>query len=307
MKNIFSYALLFLFLHCRSTSTTHYNEEENHRTFSIDAAEKSYKVSLFSKTYSALLSPSFSLVLVSPVLVDDSLLYKGNTPTVIPWFNARGVSVWLVHVPPQTPLKKFGATVMPQITKAIRKNSTEKKWVMGGVSLGGQAMAHYLVDAKKHAQESGMDVSAAFFLASPFDYAYPSSFGRRLSSKSIDIKNMRTRFLPQIPADLVTELHNLFDGANPVWSETVDPIDATKNHLRLFFTAGKIDNVAPTESVYKFYTQTIGGNTKNSPDIRLLIPGRMNNYKEDYDHAMMITSEALVDEVLPEILRWINL
>lgn len=300
-----------LFLSCQSTSTTNYAEKENRRDFTIDAAGGSYSVSLFPKTYSALAGPSFSLVVVSPVLVSDTVLTNSGKSSLIPWFNARGVPVWLVRIPPGMPLEKFGRQVLPTITSAIRKNSNDAQWVMGGVSLGGQAVAHYLDDAQKNATVSGMLVKAAFFLGTGFDYAYPASFSRRLSGTSgqnICADEFCTRYLPGIKPELVSPRSALFDAAGkPVWREALDNVSLKDKGVRVMFTAGKIDNVAPSESVYKFYVKTIGGETKNSPDVRFFLPGRMNRYARDYDHGMMIASDDLASELLPDILKWIDL
>ena len=118
---------------CQSISTANYAEKENQRDFTIDAAGGNYSVSLFPKTYSALAGPSFSLVIVSPMLVSDTVLTNSGKNSLIPWFNARGVPVWLVRVPPGMALEKFGRQVLPTITAAIRKNSNYAQWVMAGV------------------------------------------------------------------------------------------------------------------------------------------------------------------------------
>lgn len=300
-----------LLLGCQSISTTNYEEKENRRDFTIDAAGGSYAVSLFPKTYSALAGPSFSLVVVSPMLVSDTVLTNSGKSSLIPWFNARGVPVWLVRIPPGMPLEKFGRQVLPTITAAIRKNSNDAQWVMAGVSLGGQAVAHYLDDAQKNATVSGMLVKSAFFLGTGFDYAYPASFSRRLSATSgqnICSDEFCTRYLSGIKQELVSPRSALFDAAGkPVWREALDNVSLKDKGVRVMFAAGKIDNVAPSESVYKFYVKTVGGETKNSPDVRFFLPGRMNRYARDYDHSMMIASDDLVSELLPDILKWIDL
>lgn len=296
---------------CQSISTANYAEKENRRDFTIDAAGGSYSVSLYPKTYGALAGPSFSLVLVSPVLLTDAVLTNSGKSSLIPWFNARGVAVWLVRVPPGTQLEKFGRQVLPTITSAIRKNSNDAQWVMAGVSLGGQAVAHYLDDAQKNATVSGMLVKAAFFLGTGFDYAYPGSFSRRLATltgQNICADEFCTRYLSGIKPELVSPRSALFDAAGkPVWRETLDNVSLKDKGVRVMFTAGKIDNVAPSESVYKFFVKTIGGETKNSPDIRFFLPGRMNRYARDYDHAMIVASDDLASELLPDILKWIDL
>jgi|GEM_PF-2255410 len=298
-------------LGCQSISTTNYEEKENRRDFTIDAAGGSYGVSLFPKTYGALAGPSFSLVVVSPVLVGDTVLTNSGKSSLIPWFNARGVAVWLVRIPPGMQLEKFGRQVLPTITAAIRKNSNDAQWVMAGVSLGGQAVAHYLDDAQKNATVSGMLVKAAFFLGTGFDYAYPGSFSRRLagvSGQNVCADEFCTRYLAGIKPELVSARSALFDAAGkPVWRETLDNVSLKDKGVRVMFTAGKIDNVAPSESVYKFFVKTIGGETKNSPDVRFFMPGRMNRYARDYDHAMMIAADDLASELLPDVLKWIDL
>jgi len=292
---------------CQSVSTANYSEKENSRNFSIDAAGGSYAVSLFPKTYGALAGPSFSLVLVSPVLVADEALYNSGSSSVIPWFNARGIAVWLVRIPPQTSLERFGRDVLPQITAAIRKNSTDSDWVMAGISLGGQAVAHYLNDAPKHATITGMQVKAAFFLGTPFDYEYPGSFGRRLAKENLAPADFAKRFTPELRAAFVSPRASLISAGKPVWRDSLESVSLKEKGVRVIFTAGKIDNVAPSESVYKFYVKTIGDATRNSPDYLFLQPGRMNRYGRDYDHGMMIASDDLASEVLPDILKWIDL
>ncbi len=300
-------ALLFSGLRCQSTSTTNYIEKENRRDFSIDASGGSFAVSLFPKTYGALAGPSFSLVLVSPVLVADEALYNSGSASLIPWFNARGVAVWLVRIPPAMALEKFGRDVLPQITTAIRKNSTDSDWAMGGISLGGQAIAHYLNEAPKHATTSGLQVKAAFFLGTGFDYEYPGSFGRRLAKENLAQAEFCRRFLPGLRPELIAPRQNLVAGGKNVWRDSLENVSLKDKGVRVMFLAGKIDNVAPSESVYKFFVKTIGDATKNSPDVRFLQPGRMNRQARDYDHGMMIASDELASEVLPDILKWIDL
>ncbi|MBV6492066.1 MAG: hypothetical protein LDLANPLL_00056 [Turneriella sp.] len=296
----------FAFYFCHSTSVTHYTKEENRRIFSLDIDGASHIVTLFPKTYTAVMGHSFSLVLLSPVLVADSILYEANPQAIIPYFNARGVSVWLVKIPAHTKLEKFAHDTLPQITAAIRKNSTTEKWVMGGISLGGQAVAYYLGAAKENAEQSKMQITSAFFLGTPFDYAYPGSFGERLTTKKIDKQVLHSRFLRSTPENLITPPQELFEKGAPVWSEKVKTPNLINSGVRLFFTAGKIDNVAPSESVYKFYVAALGDETKNSANARFLQPGRMNRYAQDYDHSMMLASVELANEVLPEILKWID-
>lgn len=303
----FSAIYLIFCLGCQSVSTTNYAEKENRVDYNIDAAGGSYAVSLFPKTYGAVAGPSFSLVLVSPVLATDAALYNSGSSSLIPWFNARGVAVWLVRIPPQTPLERFGVDVLPQVAAAIRKNSTESDWVMGGISLGGQAVAHYLNDAPKHATVTGMQVKAAFFLGTPFDYEYPGSFGRRLAKENLSAADFAARFLPRLKTDLVAPRANLLAGGKPVWRDSLANISLSGKGVRTLFVAGKIDNVAPSESVYKFFVKTIGDETKNSPDARFLQPGRMNRHARDYDHSMIIASDELASEILPDILKWLDL
>lgn len=299
---------------CQSVSSTNYAERENQRDFTVDAAGGTYTVSMFPRTYSALAGPAFSLVLVSPVLVADEALYNSGTASIIPWFNARGVTVWLVRIPAQTQLEKFGRDILPQVTTAIRKNSTDESWVMAGVSLGGQAIAHYLHDAPRNATISGMLVKSAFFLGTGFDYNYPGAFTKRLGSLqdgaegNLCAAEFCKRFFASLPAKLVASRKNLFDASGkPVWRDTLETVQLQGKGVRIFFLAGKIDNVAPSETVYKFYAKTIGDERKTSPDFRFMLPGKMNRHGKDFDHGMMVASDALASEILPDILKWIDL
>ncbi|MCX7633733.1 MAG: hypothetical protein N2Z22_10420 [Turneriella sp.] len=295
---------------CQSISTRNYPEKTNQRDYTLDVAGKSYRVTLFPRTYSAVAGPAFSLVVVSPVLLRDEILYNSGKSSLIPWFNARGVSVWLVRIPAQHNLEKFGREILPQITAAIRKNSADEDWVMAGVSLGGQAIAHYLADAPKNATVSGMLVKAAFFLGTGFDYNYPNSFSRKLAATGPELcaKNFCNNHLPGLSADFISERSALFDATGkPIWRDVMDGALLRDKGVRLFFLTGKIDNVAPSESVYPFYTKVLGDERRVSPDCRFMQPGRMNRHGRDFDHTLMVASDELAEEVLPEILRWINL
>ena len=108
--------------------------------------------------------------------------------------------------------------------------------------------------------------------------------------------------LPQLAARA-----NLLTAGRPVWRDSLTNVSLSGKGVRTLFIAGKIDNVAPSESVYKFFAKTIGDETKNSPDVRFLQPGRMNRHARDYDHSMMIASEELAAEILPDILKWLDL
>lgn len=295
---------------CQSASTTNYPEKNNQRNFTIDASGSSYSVTLFPRTYSALAGSSFGLVLVSPVLLKDEILYNSGSSSLIPWFNARGISVWLVHVPTQTNLEQFGRETLPVVTAAIRKNSNDDAWVMGGVSLGGQAIAHYLADAPRNATVSGMLVKAAFFLGTGFDYNYPDSFTRRLTAVPAELCSGKfcENYFPGMTAAFIQPKSALFDArGNAVWREAIDGASVRGKGVRLFIASGKIDNVAPSEAVYRFYTQASGDERKVSADLRFLQPGRMNRHTADFNHTMMVASEALASDILPEILRWIDL
>jgi len=304
------FSLTILIMGCASSSTKNYLDKANRRDFSIDAMGGAYAVSLFPKTYGAMLGPAFSLVLVSPVLVGDEVLYNSGTSSIIPWFNARGVSVWLVRIPAQTNLERFGRDALPLIATAIRKNSTDDDWVMGGVSLGGQAIAEYLNLLEQNATVTGMQVKAAFFLGTGFDYAYPNSFGERLlNMKHAELckDDFCARYLPGVKPEHTTLRKNLSDSAGkPVWKNNLDSILLKGKPVRVMFVAGKIDNVAPSESVYKFFLRTVG-DVKYSPNHRFLQPGRMNRHSRDYDHAMLLGSDELASEILPEILKFIDL
>jgi len=306
--------LLICTFGCSSISTTNYAKNENRRDFTIDAAGGSYSISLFPKTYSALAGPAFSLILVSPVLFTDEVLYNSRRESLIPWFNAHGISVWLVKIPQHVPLEKFGREVLPAAATAIRKNSTDSDWVMGGVSLGGQAVAYYLADAAKNATVTGIQVKSAFFLGTPFDYNYPGSFGHRLAAahdngaKNLCTADFCERFFPGIKKDLIAARTNLNDSSGKiVWSDNVSAVSLKGQGVRIMFVAGKIDNVAPTEAVYKYFVRTIGDETKNSRATRFYVAGRMNSLSRDFDHAQIVASSALANDILPEIIKWIDL
>lgn len=303
---------------CQSISTTNYTSTqvevkaqkrtvtENCRNFLIEAGDNTYKVSLFPRTYNTLAGPEYSLLLVSPVLFEDEVLYNSGSASIIPWFNSRGVSVWLVRIPPQTPLEKFGRVVLPEINVAIRKNSKDQNWVLGGISLGGQAIAHYLNDAPKHELTTQMRVHSAFFLGTGFDYEYPGSFGRIYAKENMAPAEFQKRFAPGIRVEHIAARGNLFAGGKPVWSDALNGVNLKDKGVRVFFLAGKVDDVAPSESIYKFYVKTAGSEVKNIPGVLFKQPGRMNRHAINFDHGALIASPELTADVLPEIFNWLD-
>jgi poly(3-hydroxyalkanoate) synthetase len=314
-------AALFLAasLRCQSISTANYTTTqvevkgqkrvvtENCRNFVIEAGDGTFKVSLFPRTYNTLVGPEYSLLLVSPVLLSDEVLYDSGSSSIIPWFNSRGVSVWLVRIPPQTPLDKFGREVLPEINVAIRKNSKDRNWVLGGVSLGGQAIAHYLHDAPKHELNTQMRVHSAFFLGTGFDYEYPGAFGRILAKENMTPAEFQRRFAPGIKLEHIASRANLFVGGKPVWSDALSGINLKDKGVRVLFLAGKIDDVAPSESVYKFFVKTAGSEIRNVPGVLFMQPGRMNRHSINFDHGSMVASPELAADILPEIFEWLDI
>jgi len=316
---VFATALAAVGISCQSISTANYTTSqvevnrqkrtvtENCRNFIIEAGDSTYKVSLFPRTYNTLVGPEYSLLLVSPVLLSDEVLYNSGTSSIIPWFNSRGVSVWLVRIPPQTQLDKFGRDVLPEINVAIRKNSKDKNWVLGGVSLGGQAIAHYLHDVQKHELNTQMRVHSAFFLGTAFDYEYPGSFGRLLAKENLAPADFQRRFAPGIKLEHISSRANLFVGGRPVWSDALNAINLKDKGVRVFFLAGKIDDVAPSESVYKFFVKTAGSEIRNVPGVLFMQPGRMNRHSINFDHGSIVASPELAADILPEIFDWLDI
>ncbi|TGL93306.1 alpha/beta hydrolase [Leptospira barantonii] len=247
------------------------------------------------------------VLLVDPVFINKKALYLGDKSGLIGVLNGNGFSVWLLHFEDHKSvnLKDIGENLIPDVISRIQKVTGKKEYILGGVSLGGQAVLHSF-KAKKIP-----DISKAFFLGTGMDYKYNDSFIEQMKNEkrfgtdlSVSCKNKDSfckRFI-SFDADDPTTLfvyQNLFNylpalEENP---KTWESFEST--NFPSLFIGGRIDNVSPTESIHPVYKRKKGKK-------EYWEAGRDNGMSIDYDHLGLFAYEDAPSDIYQRIADWLK-
>lgn len=89
-------------------------------------------------------SPHPPILLVDPIFINKKVLYLGDKSGLIGVLNGNGFSVWLLHFEDykSVNIKDVGENLIPDVIARIQKVTGQKEYILGGVSLGGQAILH---------------------------------------------------------------------------------------------------------------------------------------------------------------------
>jgi hypothetical protein len=222
------------------------------------------------------------VVLFEPLAVSRALLDRGADGGLVPYLNYRGFPVWVVfaEAPAGVTTRALGAC-FAQAVVAIARVTHAPRVDVGGVSLGGQVAAHAL------ASLGDVALDRVFFYAAGLDYAYPGSFLDALADRRgaplADACGGCARWLAGAgPADLGVLPPRGADEALPL-AERFPGVPAAR--APALFVNGKIDGLAPSESVYPVYQ--LYGRDGGAPR-RLVIVGR-DNFLDDLDHWGMLS------------------
>ncbi|MGJ4787184.1 alpha/beta hydrolase [Leptospira koniambonensis] len=246
------------------------------------------------------------VLLLDPILVNKKSLYLGDYNGLIGVLSGNGFSVFLLHfeVYPGLDLKEVGEKLIPQAVSQVQGLSNRKDYILGGVSVGGQAILHYIRSKKDPA------ISKVFFLGTGMDYKYNDSFiddmkkekrfGTDLSNScknkdsfcsrfiSLDEDNPTTLYLYQTLWNYLPSLEE-----NPkVWA------DFELMDFPTLFVAGKLDNVATSESIHPVYRRKRGFT-------QFFEAGRDNGGKIDYDHLSLFAHESAPSDIYQKIADWL--
>ncbi|MFB5650990.1 alpha/beta hydrolase [Leptospira wolffii] len=262
---------------------------------------------VYLTTFSDVNSDQPPILLLDPILVNKKSLYLGDYHGLIGVLSGNGFSVWLLHFEtyPGIDLKEIGEKLIPQAVSQIQKVTGKKEYILGGVSLGGQAILHYIRTKKDPS------IAKAFFLGTGMDYKYTDSFlddmkkekkfGTDLSNScknkesfcskyiSLDEDNPTTLYLYQTLWNYLPALEE-----NPkVWSE-FEAMD-----FPTLFIAGKIDSVATAESIHPVYRRKRGFS-------QYYEAGRDNGAAIDYDHLSLFAHEDAPSTIYQRIADWLG-
>jgi len=261
-----------------------------------------------------------AVVLTDPVLLDQSVLHRGHDGGIIPTLNYHGYPVWLIRYSTyeSVDLVRFGQHDIPRALKEITKLSGARRYILGGLSLGGQAVLHFLNGhlAKK---ERPYEITKIFFMGCAFDYNYPNSFARvaiaaKYQKRSIQklctsntekICNYLRSAYAKVP---VRRFLNYLPETSPTPKQSFGFVSDLRQPI--LFIQGKIDNIAPPEAAYPLYRMVGAKFNKDlvAPNVDKLFfeASEMNGFRFDYDHYALFLSPTADTEVYRYLIRWLN-
>lgn len=248
------------------------------------------------------------VLLTSPILFSDTELWQGDNTRLIPWLNARGYTVFLLRLNSAYSSITMLSAALPKAIEEVKKISGNRKIVVGGVSVGGQALLSFLLS---QAPEINM-VDRVFFLGTGFDYQYPGSFMQKIQSGNLWPHNCpATLFAKNCEGIYLTSyeergphLKARSFSESPFAYAPPNKNDLGRINKKALFLGGKIDPVAPSESLFKTF-RNYGSLLKKSKK-RYFVAGEDNFLRDDYDHAMLFASKNAGSEIFHEIQKYIE-
>ena len=255
------------------------------------------------------------LIVVAPLLFRRELLYPEQGGGLVPYLQAEGFPVWLVWVDSPTPP---GARVLARgIAATVASIATEtnvRRFDLLGLSLGAESALRALEPLT--APGSGVEIRRVVFLGGGFDFAYPRSFATRVAS----IRGGAASALCTFDGDVGCARDFRRPSAAVPWLASLPPADddalvpsrarfpfvAHLTRLPVLFVAGKVDGVAPSESVFPLYT--FWGS--DEPDPRAVpkvffLAGRENALAWEFDQFDLFAGEH-AEDVWEHAVEWLR-
>ena len=254
-----------------------------------------------------------AVVIFEPYMLTLSAIDRKDKGGLIPFLNYHGYPVWLLRVKdfPGTSLESMGKVEAPDLLTRVKGISSQNNFILLGVSLGGQAVMHFLQTYIATGRPA-IIIDRIAFLGTGFDYNYPGAFPAqglagsdreklRSLCESSDpacnyFKNQKgqtvlnaVEYIPLLEKNPVTAFSFLKDLAGPV-----------------FFVQGSADSIAPSESVYPVY-RMVGSGINPNPvaadiDKLYMTAGKINNIRVDYDHFRLFYHPRANEEIYPYML-----
>jgi len=236
------------------------------------------------------------VLVVEPLLFRRELLTSGNDGGLVGYLEGEGFPVWLVWSAEPTPpsLRALGSRVADAAAAIAREAGASQVDVVG-VSFGAEAALRALDPLT--APGSPVSIRRVAFLGAGFDFAYPHSFAARIAP----LRGGPARALCSLDDDsgCAREFHHPdvepWLGAIPADEDALSPArDRFRfvrrfTHLPVLFVNGKVDGVAPSESVFPLYALwgSDEPNPRNVPKL-LFLAGRENALGWDYDQVDLL-------------------
>ncbi len=285
------------------------------RSFEVDKSEGA--VLLFDPIFvkKENLYPSLNIPMIpsdKTYLSNYTIYEEVNYPekcrgVLIPYLNKRGYSVYLVS--PENfdnlSLKKIGQEGLKEIISNIK----EDKIILGGVSLGGQAIAHYIASGNISPK-----IQKVFFMGTGLDYKYSGSLLtqiEKVSKKEENIKckiNEKDNFCNRYVSSLAIEKAHprraiTYPNIIPILEKDPSQFSSiTNQNLEVLVIYGKLDSVSPEESMLApFFNGWGKGFT-----LKYLEASTSSNFGHDYDHFDLFYHKSAESEIYSVIANWIG-
>ena len=226
---------------------------------------------------------------------------------LIPYLNKRGYSVYLVS--PENldnfSLKKIGQEGLKDIIEVIK----DDKIILGGVSLGGQAIAYYL-----SLPNVSPKIQKAFFLGTGLDYKYSGSLINQIEKISKKEENIKCKitekdnFCNRLVTSLAIEKSHprraiTYPNIIPVLEKDPSLFSSiTNQNLEVLVIYGKLDSVSPEESMLAPFFNGWGKGFV----LKYLEASTSSNFDHDYDHFDLFYHKSAESEIYSVIGNWIG-
>jgi hypothetical protein len=228
--------------------------------------------------------------------------------TLIPYLNKRGYTVYLISPESITnfSLKKSGTDAMREVITEIEKNETSI--ILGGISLGGQAIAHYLSSGK-----ISSNIQKVFFLGTGLDYKYSGSLVNQFEKVSKKDENYfckiseKDNFCNRFVTSLAIEKNHprralTYPNVLPVLEK--DPLqfnEMTTQNIDILVVYGKLDGVSPEEAVLAPFFKGWG----KGFSLSYFEASTASDLGHDYDHFDLFYHPNAQKEIYSVIANWI--
>lgn len=226
------------------------------------------------------------VILFSPIFWEDRILWDHDYG-LVPYFLTQNVKVAVVSYRSGDPVSVFSEGL-----DSLLNHYKKEDIYLGGLSVGGQYLLKALADNKKTGRNLD-SVRGVFFLGTGMDYEYPGSFSR-------SYKNFRkVQYHPRYFLDssnreyLADQDFSVFSSIS-LWEN-----ENQFGKIPIAFFYGKIDSVAPEESIFPFYQKWKAPKLFYEFSIA-------NGSGLDYDHGGLFRGRNAHKNVYPAIVEWMK-
>ena len=303
--------LLFISENC---TTPHKTERKEHYS----------SKNLIIKEFSPLTKKWLPIIVIyDAVLLNEKALFRREIENeekgIISYLTKSGFTVYLLSSKNDKNNFKEEAGELDSILNQIADKQSNRSFILGGVSLGGQMILEYMKLPTNFTNLS--KIKKIFFIGTGIDYNYTNSFLEKSKNSGYENQfvkdlcnrdsadnfcNRYIRFNNQLQKQDNSKKEEFFHRIPKLEKANIENFHPTKLHLPYFFLYGKLDSISPEESIYplfhKINPKGLNGNSQN----KYYEAGEANGHSIDYDHADLFLYENAETEIYPELIRWLK-